>query len=126
MELAKTSNDITAVYSIDTELISNGYVAIRPPKVRGKLGCWTWSKEKINKERSDIVITGKAGAYSVKKRTFVVKSDVYEENGKLYYNSYAESNSRSILDYSTNDGTESLNEVLNSPELFNNPKILIC
>lgn len=122
IELAKTSNDLNTVYSIDSELISKGYVAIRPPKVRGKLGCWTWSKEKINEEKNDLVITGKVGTYAVKKRTFVDKNEVYEEKGKLFFNSYVESNSRSILDYSTNDGTDALNEILNSPEIFNNPK----
>ena len=122
--LAKTSNDLNTVYSIDSELISKGYTAIRPPKVRGKLGCWTWSIEKINNEKTDLIITGKKNNYIVKKRTFVDKEEVYSENGKLYFDSFVESNSRSIIDFSTNDGTDVLNEILNSPDLFNNPKNL--
>lgn len=124
LELAKVSNDFKSIYSTEIDLISKGYIPIRPPKVRGKLGCWTWSKEKINDEKNDLVVTGKEGAYSVKKRTFVEKRVVYEENGKLYFKSFEESNSRSIIDYSTNDGTDVLNEILNIPGKFNNPKNL--
>ncbi len=123
-ELAKISNDPKLVYSIDSDLVSKGYISIRPPKVRGKLGCWTWSKEKVNEEKNDLVVTGKLGSYSVKKRTFVNVNDTFRENGKLYFKSNSESNSRSLIDYSTNDGTEKLNEVLTVSGKFNNPKNL--
>ncbi|MFD2202804.1 site-specific DNA-methyltransferase [Shivajiella indica] len=124
IELAKTSNDFDEIYTTDETLISKGYVAIRPPKVRGKLGCWTWSLEKINNEKNNLIVTGKKGSYAIKKRTFVAKSDVFEIDNKLFYSSNAESNSRSIIDYSTNDGTETLNEVLGEFGKFNNPKNL--
>ncbi|MEI6138359.1 MAG: site-specific DNA-methyltransferase [Mariniphaga sp.] len=124
IDLAKVSNDPKEVYSIDSELISKGYIPIRPPNVRGKLGCWTWSKEKVNDEKQSLVVTGKERSYTVKKRTFVEQNEVYEENGKLYFKSYEESNSRSIVDYSTNDGTDILNEILNVSGKFNNPKNL--
>ena len=122
IELAKILNDTTKIYSTDSSLVSNGYYPIRPPKVRGKLGCWTWSLEKFNKQKIDIIITGKKDSYTVKKRTFVKKSDVYERNGKFLYNAFAESNSRSILSFSTNDGTNVLNTIMNTPNTFDNPK----
>jgi adenine-specific DNA-methyltransferase len=124
IELAKTSNDLEKVYHSDYGLISKGYIPIRPPKVRGKLGCWTWSKEKINDEKIGLIVTGKKAAYTVKKRTFVDKFEVYEEEGKLLFNTKDEANSRSILDFSTNDGTDVLNEVLGVSDKFNNPKNL--
>lgn len=123
VELAKISNDEKSLYTNDSELILKGYIPIRPPKVRGKLGCWTWSKDKINEEKKHLIITGKKDAYSVKKRTFVNQTEVYEENGKLFYNSFESGNSRSLVDFSTNDGTNTLNEILNNG-IFNNPKNL--
>ena len=71
IELIKTKNDESEIYNTDKELIKNGYVAIRPPHVRGRLGCWTWSIDKFNAEKDNIVITGKPGAYTARKRTFV-------------------------------------------------------
>ena len=123
VELAKISNDEKSLYTNDSELILKGYTPIRPPKVRGKLGCWTWSKDKINEEKKHLIITGKKDAYSVKKRTFINQTEVYEENGKLFYNSFESGNSRSLVDFSTNDGTNALNEILNNG-IFNNPKNL--
>lgn len=122
IELAKVSNDITQIYSTDSNLITQGYYPIRPPKVRGKLGCWTWSLEKFNSQSNDIIITGKKDSYAVKKRTFVSKEGVFELNGKLFFNAFSESNSRSILDFSTNDGTNILNMIMNTPNTFDNPK----
>jgi adenine-specific DNA-methyltransferase len=124
VDLAKTSNDINEVYITDMNLVSQGYIPIRPPKVRGRLGCWTWSLEKFNNNKHEIVITGREGSYSVKKRTFVDAKYVKNINGKLIYNSYTEGNSKSILDFSTNEGTNALNEVLSIANTFNNPKNL--
>ena len=124
LELAKTSNDEEKIYDTDINLISRGYFAIRPPKVRGKLGCWTWSMDKFNENKHEIIITGKKGAYAVKKRTFIDPQDVTIIDGKLVYTACLEGNSRSILDFSTNDGTNVLNELISVPGVFNNPKNL--
>ena len=43
----KTAQNILDIYVDRKDLIENGYVTIRPPKVRGQLGVWTWSLEKI-------------------------------------------------------------------------------
>lgn len=124
IELAKTSNDEKELYSDDEDLISQGYIPIRPPRVRGKLGCWTWDLNKFNRDKHFIAITknSRSKSYSVKKRTFVKESEVYKKDGKLYYNAYSKSNSKSIIEYSTNDGTTQLNNILGESGLFNNPK----
>ncbi len=122
IDLAKKSNNIKEVYSANESLISKGYIAIRPPKVRGKLGCWTWSIDKINEEKRNLIITGNNNKYQVKKRTFVEKEKVKEEDKKLWYYSESKTNSRSIIEYSTNAGTDSLNNILNVSGKFNNPK----
>ncbi|WP_305951988.1 site-specific DNA-methyltransferase [Emticicia oligotrophica] len=124
IELAKVSNEVTDIYNDDKDLINQGYVIIRPPRVRGKLGCWTWSIDKFNDQKKDIIITGKKGNYAVKKRTFVEKELIVNENGKFFYKALTESNSRSILDFSTNDGTNALNEIMGSSNVFDNPKNL--
>ena len=122
--LAKTSNDEGEIYTTDNELLCKGYVAIRPPRVRGKLGCWTWALEKFNAQKDEIIITGKPGSYAVRKRTFVKKEDIVTVDGKMQYTASSMTNSRSILDFSTNDGTNTLNPVLGKNAVFSNPKNL--
>lgn len=122
IELAKKSNTESDVYRHDDEMISNGYIPIIPPKVRGKLGCWTWSMSKFNNEKNNIVITGKKDKYQVKKRTFVDKESIELINEKYFYRTTTESNSRSIIDFSTNEGTNTLSAVMGKSGIFNNPK----
>lgn len=124
VELARTSNSIEEIYSHDESLIEKGYIPILPPKVRGKLGCWTWALEKFNNETDNIIITGKRSNLSVKKRTFVPAESIIEQNGKLFYISIEQSNSRSIVDFSTNDGTNVLTDVMGVRATFSNPKNL--
>lgn len=121
---ATIANDYNELYTDNKDLIRNGYVAIRPPKVRGQLGVWTWSLDKFNNNKKDIIITGKNGSYAVKKRTFVDSSFVQKINGKLQCSNYIESNVRSIWDFSTNEGTKTLNDVMEDMNTFNNAKNL--
>ena len=114
--------DYEELYTTREDLVAQGYVIIRPPKVRGQLGVWTWSLEKFNEENRNIIITGKPGAYSVKKRTFVSSDNVNTVDGKLQYVEYEDVNVRSIWDYSTNNGTIALNNVMEFPNIFNNAK----
>jgi adenine-specific DNA-methyltransferase len=122
IEIAKTSNVLEEIYTTDSELISKGYEIIRPPKVRGKLGCWTWSLDKINTQKEDLIVTGKKGSYGLKKRSFVEASEVVEENGKYSIQIFEEGNSRSIIDFSTTEGTKALSEIMNKHGVFENPK----
>ena len=123
VKLAKYSNNEDEIYHTKSDLISSGYIAIRPPHVRGKLGCWTWSMEKFNMEKDNIVITGKVGSYTAKKRTFIASNKVKMKDGKLVYPAVNNTNSRSIIDFSTNDGTNTLNSLIQG-SVFNNPKNL--
>jgi len=123
IQLAKTENNEDIVYRTDTDLIEKGYVTVRPPRVRGKLGCWTWALDKFNAEKHSVVITGKPGSYTARKRTFVDSNCVICKEGKLVYMSAVEANSRSILDFSTNEGTNELSSLIKG-NVFNNPKNL--
>ena len=122
IEQAKISNDEKLIYTDRTDLIEQGYIAIRPPKVRGNLGCWTWAVEKFNHESDNIIITGKEGKYAVKKRTFINKDEVVLLHGKFQYISHSMVNSKSIIDFSTNEGTNALSELMKKKGIFNNPK----
>ena len=125
IKLARTSNDEDAVYQTDQSLVSKGYVPIRAPRVRGKLGCWTWEKPNFENNKDRIYITGKPGAYAVHSRTFVDEADVINVDGKSQYKQVKFANSKSILDYSTNDGSTVLASVLDDKAgVFSNPKNL--
>lgn len=121
---AVTANDYNELYKDNDDLVRKGYVTIRPPKVRGQLGVWTWSLDKFNKDKKNIIITGKNGNYAVKKRTFVDPSLVQEIDGILQCSSCVESNVRSIWDFSTNEGTKTLNDLMGEMNTFNNAKNL--
>ncbi|MCM6887382.1 site-specific DNA-methyltransferase [Enterococcus faecium] len=119
---AKISDEESEVYTDDLKLISEGYTPIRPPKVRGQLGAFTWELSKFNAESKNIVITGNPGSYSVRKRTFVSASDVEKEASKLVYGQKSKTNTRSIIDFSTNEGSNTLTDLLGTSGLFDNPK----
>lgn len=122
LELALTSNKEDEVYTDDKELIADGYIKIRPPKVRGKLGVWTWDINKFNSEKDNILIKKTKNGYTVRKRTFVNADDVISKDGKYFITANKASNTRSILEYSTNEGTTQLYETIGKADIFSNPK----
>ena len=123
VELARTCNDAEMVYSSNEELLSQGFVVIRPPKVRGKLGCWTWDINKAKKDIDLLYVKETKNRFNVHKRTFVPADQVKEvSRGTYAYEVDVYSNSKSILEYSTNDGTDSFVEVMGYDTGFNNPK----
>lgn len=122
LDLALTSNKEEEVYTDNAKLISDGYIKIRPPKVRGKLGVWTWDISKFNSEKDNILIKKTQNGYTVRKRTFVNSEDVSSKNGKHHISSNKASNTKSILEYSTNEGTIQLSEILGIADIFSNPK----
>ena len=122
-ELAKSSDDEHVVYTDKKDLIEKGYITIRPPRVRGHLGAWTWEYEKAKASKELMVKqNSRNGSYSIVKRTFIDKKDICEEDNKLTYSHLDRKNSRSILKYSTNEGTTLLNETMKVKGLFDTPK----
>lgn len=121
-DLAKTSNDENEVYTDVQSLLDAGYIKIRPPQVRGQLGAWTWEMSKFNNEKDKIIIKKTQNGFSVRKRTFVSSGDVISKDGKSYVEYEAERNSKSILEFSTNEGSTQLSEILGHKGVFSNPK----
>lgn len=126
IDLVGTSEREEDIYITRQDLIEKGYVAIRAPRVRGQLGCWTWELKKFNADRDYIKIykSNRGDKYIVKKRTFVSEDDVYEDDGTLLYNLDNVSNVKSIIDFSTNDGSTELTNILGQAGTFDNPKNL--
>lgn len=124
LDLAKESNQEEEVYSFDSSLIEKGYIPILPPKVRGNLGCWTWSIDKFNANKDELIITKGRDRLNVKKLKFVDSNQVSQVGDKFVYSEIVETNSRSIIEFSTNDGTNELNKLIGRQGIFNNPKNL--
>ena len=104
-------------------MISEGFsVIVRPPRVRNELGVWTWDIDKANSEKENLLVVKSRNGYIVKKRTFVSEKDVIKKNNKYWYNKNITSNSRSIIEYSTNEGSNVFNDIFYHSVKFDNPK----
>lgn len=124
-EKALISDDEDFVYTTNDIHIKSGYVPIRPPKVRGKLGVWTWEMNKIIRDAQNVeIVKVRNRGYSIKSRTFVPEQDVRKKGDKFFYSGTFESNVKSIVEFSTNDGTTSLEEDIGKTGTFENPKNL--
>lgn len=124
IEKAKNSNIENEIYSTDKNLISQGYVSIRPPKVRGKLGCWTWDINKAIRDLDLLYVKRTKNRYNIHKRTFVDPHLVENVGDSYFYKEQIFSNSKSIIDFSTNDGTDVFTSIMGYETGFNNPKNL--
>jgi len=122
LDKAKVSNNEQDIYTNVNELLLKGYVIIRPPKVRAKLGCWTWKIQKAENQKKYLYVEKTRNRYNIKSRTFVPSDKVYESEGKYYYDEDMGSNSRSILPFSTNDGTTVYKSIMGEEKEFDNPK----
>lgn len=121
--------DEAKVYTDDKQIMQMGYnVIVRPPRVRNELGAWTWELNKANSDKQYLKIVKTRTGYTIKKRTFVPSDEVISKNGRFWYRKITTTNSRSILEYSTNDGSNTYNDIFNHSIEFNNPKnvSLIC
>lgn len=116
-------NDESKVYTNNQDLINKGYIAIRPPKVRGELGAWTWELDNFNNNKADIYIKKTRNGHTVHRKIPVDSSQVWTENNKYYVTQISDTNINSIIEYSTNKGTTALTELFGKA-VFNNPKNL--
>ena len=123
IELANISDKEEEVYKSIPEKIEKGYIPIRPPKVRGQLGAWTWDMNRFNENKDDIFIKKTRNGYSVHSKKYVDSNNVVEDNGNFYYIEKKLTNSKSILEYSTSEGSRVLKEIIGQNK-FDNPKNL--
>ena len=119
--LARISNNEDEVYKDDENLISKGYVAIRPPKKGKILGAWTWSLEKFNAEKNLISISKNKDTYSVRKKEYVNKEEVVENDDEIFIEIKKKQNIKSVWNFNSASGTTALSKILGE-KVFNNPK----
>lgn len=119
--LARTSNDENKVYKDDKILISNGYVKVRPPSKGNKLGAWTWSKDKMEELKHEILVTNSSRGYSVKRKIYVDSKNVVYVEGKSMFEKKSERAINSVIEYSSSEGTRILNTLFGS-RVFSNSK----
>jgi len=120
--LARVSNREDEIYKTNENLLKRGYIPIRPPKKRSKLGCWTWSLDKFNLEKHKILIKRGKSGFSIYKKEFVRREDIFSKNGKFYVKIVKEKPFKSFIDdISSSLGTKELNQLLNI-KVFQNPK----
>lgn len=122
IEKAKTSNSITEIYTTDEALVEQGFVVIRPPMVRGKLGCWTWDINKAKRDIGLLVVKETKNRFNIHKRTFVPSHQVINRSGTFIYREETAANCKSIIEYSTNEGTDTFTSIMGYETGFNNPK----
>lgn len=68
------------------------------------------------------IVTVKGRGYSIKSMTYVPNEKVVEINGIFIYRGEFENNVKSVIEFSTNEGTNSLTEVMGVAGTFENPK----
>ncbi|MBR0133823.1 site-specific DNA-methyltransferase [Candidatus Saccharibacteria bacterium] len=118
-DLAKYENDESKVYKNNDALLSRGYIIIRAPKKKGKLGRWSWHIDTFNANKDNVVISGRNGKYSIKVKHYVADNEVEVIDGEPFLLTKVQENSRSIIDYSSSYGSTNL--ALIGGE-FSNPK----
>ena len=121
IEKAKKLNDENEIYSDNEELLSKGYVKIRPPKKGNLLGCWTWSLEKFNNEKNKIFISESENNFIIKKKEYVSSKKVFYEKNKNFILTNDKTNVRSIWNFISSKGTKELKELFEK-KVFENSK----
>ena len=107
------------IYSFDKELLSKGYVPLLPPLQNGKLGRWTWEMNKVNREKSGLIVTS---SNIVKKKIFVNADNVIEKDNEYYFeDNTLTKNTKSLWSFSSANGTSQMINVLQE-KIFDNPK----
>ena len=118
---ALTSNDVDEVYNENKELIEKGYVAIRPPQKGDKLGVWTWSLEKINRNKNELLITKNNNGYSIIKKVYIDEKELDFSSKSIQYKKKKQLPAKSVIKFPTAKGSAVLNELLGMKS-FDNPK----
>ena len=124
LELAKVSNKMSEVYEDNFELVNRGYISIRPPVKGNLLGSWTWSLDKFNSSKEQVLIRKtKSGKYSLFQKKYIdtKKEKLIFEKDKIFVEFLKNSPPRSIIEIASSKGTNTLNRLV-SNKIFPNPK----
>ena len=123
-ELAKVSNKMSEVYEDNFELVNRGYIPIRPPVKGNLLGCWTWSLDKFNSSKEQVLVRRtKSGKYSLIQKKYIDtdKEKLIFEKDRIFVEFVKNSPPRSIIETTSSRGTNVLNRLVGN-KIFPNPK----
>ena len=125
LELAKKSNNEKDIYHDELSYINNGYIKIRPPKKSSSLGCWTWSLEKFNQEKNNILIKQTKNGYSVLKKEYIPLNLIKNNNNEVICKIIKNLPIKSFInDISSAQGTADLSTLFPN-KIFGYPKPLV-
>lgn len=122
-EFVKTTINHDELYNDNEELIKQGYVPIRPPKIGAGNRRWKWALEKTLNELDRIFIKASKNGYSVLRKEWLNSKQIkQDEKGDYYAMVEKENPPKSFIDFvGSGVGTKELKELFND-KVFNNPK----
>lgn len=112
IDLAKVSNDSSEIYTDDSELISSGYIPLRPRKLGDKIGCWKWSIEKTLENLNLLDITQSKNGFVIYRKKYVENESVFLKGSTYYAKLEQDATPKSILESSTLKATNELKSIL--------------
>lgn len=122
-ELAKVSNSEEEVYVSELSFLEKGYEIIRPPKKGVGLGRWTWSLDKFNTLKEDILIRKANNRYIVLKKEWLDKKQIKIDEKDNYYAIIKKINPpKSYIDFvGSSAGSKELKSIFEE-KIFDTPK----
>lgn len=108
------------IYIDNLDLMNDGYIPIRPPKMGVGNGRWKWALEKFNSEKDRIIIKKTTSGYSVTRKEYV-HSKVIEKNKRFYSTIEKTSPPKSFISIGSGKGTTEVKELFGD-KVFTNPK----
>ncbi|EHU6393208.1 site-specific DNA-methyltransferase [Campylobacter upsaliensis] len=119
----KTITNHDELYNDNEELIKQGYVPIRPPKMGVGNGRWKWALEKTLNELDRILIKAGKNGYSVLRKEWLDSKQVkQDENGDYYAIIEKENPPKSFADFVGSGVGSKENKAIFNTKVFNNPK----
>lgn len=83
------------------------------PTIEGQKTSWRWSRDKVEKEANEIIVSGDDGSFSLYKKQRPTIGDLPTKKAKtLFYKP----------EYSSGNGTAQLKQLFGLEKVFNNPK----
>lgn len=118
-EKAKNHNSFEYIYDTldgDKELLEKGYVAIRPPKSKGRIKRWTWGIEKMKKDFKNLLFT-----YHLKEDRYSINTLKEVEANEVSNNEYKETiykAPKNYIDLKSSKGSTRINDLFQGQENF--------
>ena len=119
----KTIINHDELYQDNEDLIKQGYIPVRPPKMGVGNGCWKWALEKTLDEIDRILIKSGKNGYSVSRKEWLDSKKVKQDEKGEYYAMIEKQNPpKSFVDFVGSGVGTKENKALFGTKVFSNPK----